>query len=65
MTPTRYELLIENGKIYLRGFSPDTEKGYFNAEAVLYKTGASLPALRLRGAKAAKHFKVPFVDKTV
>jgi hypothetical protein len=64
MTPTKYELLIDRGRIVLRGYSPECERGYFDVESHPYKTGASLPSLRKQGAKRAKHFGVPFVDKT-
>jgi hypothetical protein len=64
MTPTKYELLIENGVICLRGYSPQTAKGYFNVEAVKNITGKSLPKLRQQGAKLAKHFGVKFEDRT-
>jgi hypothetical protein len=45
MTPTKYELLIDRGRIVLRGYSPECERGYFDAESHPYKTGASLPTM--------------------
>jgi hypothetical protein len=38
---------------------------YFNVEAVPYHTGASLEGLRRQGARLARHWDVPFVDRTV
>jgi hypothetical protein len=64
MTPTKYELLIENGTIYLRGYAKETLKGYFNVEAVRKVTGDSLARLRKQGTKQANRFKVPFIDRT-
>ena len=64
MTPTKYELLIENGMIYLRGYAKETLKGYFNVEAVKNVTGKSLPGLRKNGKSLAKRFGVEFHDKT-
>jgi hypothetical protein len=64
MTPTRYELLIEAGVIYLRGYAKETLKGYFNVESTRKVTGRSLASLRTTGAKMAKHHGVTFVDRT-
>ena len=64
MKPTKYVLLIENGTIYLRGFSKETAKGYFNVESIKNVTGKSLPKLRQQGAKLAKHFNIEFEDRT-
>lgn len=64
---TRYELLIENGRIVLRFHAthPSFVKGYCNIESHPFKTGKSLPSLRTNGEKKAKLFGVPFVDKTI
>jgi hypothetical protein len=64
MTPTRYELLIEDGQILLRGICPELLKGHFNVEVVPFCAGESLPRLRQHGQGRAKHFNVPFIDKT-
>jgi hypothetical protein len=64
MQPIKYELLIENGIIYLRGYAKECVKGYFNAEAHPYKNGNSLPSVRNRGEKLAKFHGVNFYDKT-
>jgi len=64
MTPTKYELLIENGAIYLRGYAKETAKGYFNVEAVRNVTAKSLPNLRKHGQSLAKRFGVEFHDRT-
>jgi hypothetical protein len=64
MKPTKYELLIEGGALYLRGYSPETLKGYFNVESHKIVTGKSIPKLRKQGGKMAAHFGVPFVDRT-
>jgi len=64
MTPTKYALLVERGIIYLRGYSPQCGRGYFNAEAHHFKGGKSLPSMRKQGAKLAKRFGVPFEDRT-
>jgi hypothetical protein len=60
VTPTRYELLIERGVIYLRGYARKTQKGYFNVEAHPHVDGASLPGLRRRGAELARRHGVEF-----
>lgn len=61
---TKYELLIENGRICLRFHSPKVARGYSNVESHPYRTGDSLPSLRKVGAKHAAQFGVPFVDRT-
>lgn len=63
MTPERYELLIENGIIYLRAISKGFQKGYTNVEATRLVNGKSLGGLIRQGEKLAKHFKVPFVNR--
>ena len=65
MKPTRYELILENGVAYLRGYAKETARGYFNVEAIRKVTGKSFPGLRAHGETLAKHFGVEFHDRTV
>jgi hypothetical protein len=63
--PTKYELLVESGVLYLRGHAPDTEKGWFNVEAVRRANGSALAGLRRQGEKLARRNGVPFIDRTL
>jgi hypothetical protein len=62
--PTKYELLIEGGVLYLRGHAPDVEKGWFNVESVRRANGSALLGLRRHGARLARRWAVPFIDRT-
>lgn len=64
MNPTRYQLEEIDGHYVLRMFAQECVKGYSVLERVPIITGKSLAGLRKWGHGRAKHFGVPFIDKT-